>query len=104
MTYQTNHTLDAFARSVASDSFAPGGGCVSGYSGALAASLGHMVLKLTIGKKKYAEFDQPNGFLKKAFEKAINELLECVNRDMRGCDVILEAMALPRETDDQKAA
>lgn len=97
-------TLRAFCDDVASDSFAPGGGCVSAVSGALSASLGHMVLLLTCGKKKYAEFDADNTALKGVMKKHQEALLACVERDIAGCDAMLAAMALPKETDADKAA
>ena len=97
-------TLRAFCDDVASDSFAPGGGCVSAVSGSLAASLGHMVLLLTCGKKKYAEFDADNTALKGAMKKHQEALFACVERDIAGCDAMLAAMALPKETDADKAA
>ncbi|MBP7636126.1 cyclodeaminase/cyclohydrolase family protein [Candidatus Ozemobacteraceae bacterium] len=96
-------TLRAFCDDVASDSFAPGGGCVSAVSGALSASLGHMVLLLTCGKKKYAEFDADNTALKGVMKKHQEALLACVERDIAGCDAMLAAMALPKETDADKA-
>ncbi|MFH0931218.1 MAG: cyclodeaminase/cyclohydrolase family protein, partial [Candidatus Zixiibacteriota bacterium] len=36
----------------------PGGGSVSASSGAMGASLVSMVCRLTIGKKKYQEFEE----------------------------------------------
>lgn len=97
-------TLRAFCDDVASDSFAPGGGCVSAVSGALAASLSHMVLMLTCGKKKYAEFDAANTDLKAVMKKHQEVLFACVERDIAGCDAMLAAMALPKETEADKAA
>lgn len=97
-------TLRAFCDDVASDSFAPGGGCVSAVSGALAASLGHMVLLLTCGKKKYAAFDADNTALKTVMKKHQEALFACVERDIAGCDAMLAAMALPKDTDADKAA
>ncbi len=97
-------TLRAFCDDVASDSFAPGGGCVSAVSGAFAASLGHMVLMLTCGKKKYAGFDAENIALKAVMKKHQEALFACIERDISGCDAMLAAMALPKETDADKAA
>ncbi|HET9532105.1 MAG TPA: cyclodeaminase/cyclohydrolase family protein, partial [Blastocatellia bacterium] len=45
----------SFADLVAEGTPSPGGGSVSAYCGALAASLGQMVCNLTIGKKKYEQ-------------------------------------------------
>jgi formiminotetrahydrofolate cyclodeaminase len=99
-----NSTLNDFCQSVGSDSFAPGGGCVAALAGALGASLSKMVLLLTIGKKKYLEFDGENKPLLEKMGALQSELMNCVDRDLEGCDVILAAMALPKESDADKAA
>lgn len=95
-------TLKEFAQAVASDSFAPGGGCVSALAGSMAASLATMVLTLTIGKKKYLEFDETNKKTLTEVEKHAQKLLDCVERDAQGCDWILEALALPKNNDLEK--
>jgi len=96
--------LRAFNENLSSDSFAPGGGCVSALAGAHGAALGRMVLALTIGKKKYVEFDQENRALAARLETLHQGLLQCVERDYDGCQKILQAMALPKDTDEQKTA
>jgi formiminotetrahydrofolate cyclodeaminase len=45
-----SNSIGSFADLVAAGTPAPGGGSVSAYCGALAASLGQMVCNLTIGK------------------------------------------------------
>ncbi|HNV68627.1 MAG TPA: cyclodeaminase/cyclohydrolase family protein [Candidatus Ozemobacteraceae bacterium] len=95
-------SLRDFSQAVASDSFSPGGGGCSAYAGALGASLGHMVLTLTIGKKKYAEFDEANRRLQAEMKQLAEALLGCVERDHKGCERILEAMALPKDTESEK--
>jgi len=98
----TPKSLRDFALAVASNSFAPGGGCVSALAGALSAALAKMVLSLTIGKKKYLDFDAANQALKTKVEEQLTVLLECVDRDADGCDRIMEAMAFPRTDDVEK--
>ena len=96
-------TLRAFCQAVASDAFSPGGGVASAYAGALGASLGHMVLMLTIGKRQYTEFDADNTRLKTELEKLGEDLLQCVERDHKGCERVLEVMAMPKDTEPEKA-
>jgi len=96
------HSIRDFSRSVGSDSFAPGGGCVSALSGAVGASLGQMVLRLTIGKKKYLEFDGENRHHLEKLEKVNEQLLQCVERDLEGCRQVEEAMKLPKDTETEK--
>ncbi|MFZ2960547.1 MAG: cyclodeaminase/cyclohydrolase family protein [Candidatus Ozemobacteraceae bacterium] len=103
----THHLLDqslrTFNASIASDSFTPGGGCASALSGAMGAALARMVLTLTIGKKKYAEFDAENRVVAADLENSHRALLECIERDATGCSWITQAMALPKDTEPEKA-
>ncbi|MBF0548055.1 MAG: cyclodeaminase/cyclohydrolase family protein [Candidatus Riflebacteria bacterium] len=98
-----SNTLSEFNQAVASNSFAPGGGCVSALSGSLGAALGRMVLSLTIGKKKYLEFDAENKVLAGKLEEIHNSMLGCVEKDISGCNAILEAMNLPKDTETEKS-
>lgn len=98
----TPKSLRDFTLAVASDSFAPGGGCVAALAGALAAALARMVLTLTVGKKKYAEFDPANKALLARAEDHLEVLLGCVDRDADGCDRITEALALPKANEVEK--
>ena len=98
-----NKSLKNFCEAVGSDSFAPGGGCVSALSGALGASLARMVLTLTVGKKKYVEFDAENRVQLEAMAAHQQELMKCVDLDADGCQWIMEAMALPKDTESEES-
>ena len=50
--------INEFCRLLASDAPAPGGGAAAGLSGALGAGLAGMVCSLTVGKEKYADYQQ----------------------------------------------
>lgn len=102
MGHMIHASLQDFCHNVGSDSFSPGGGCVSALSGALAASLGKMVLTLTVGKKKYADFDVGNRQLLETMGKLQTELMQCVEHDKEGCDRILLAMAMPKDNESEK--
>lgn len=93
-----------FHAATASDRFYPGGGCVSALAGALAGALGQMVLRLTIGKKKYAPFEGELKALQPQIATLADELLQCVERDAEGCEAMLAAMALPKASDGEKEA
>ncbi len=103
MSQVLSQSLQAFGHSVGSDSFAPGGGAVSALSGSLSAALAKMVFSLTVGKKKYAEFDAENRKLLEAVGTRLELLLACVEKDISGCDAILAALALPKDTEPEKA-
>lgn len=98
----TDKNLKEFLEMVASDSFYPGGGCVSALAGALSAALAKMVLCLTIGKKKYAEFDNENKALLEVMSEKIKILTECIDKDAEGCEKILQALNLPKNTEEEK--
>lgn len=84
---------------------APGGGSACGLVGSLAASLGSMVCNFTIGKKKYAEVEPRIREMLGAFESIRRELADLMQRDVDVFHKYMgEAFAMPRETDDQKAA
>ena len=64
----TTKTLQEFFNELSSNSPTPGGGNVAALCGALSSSLGIMVCNLTIGKKKYVEFEQEMISLKAKLE------------------------------------
>jgi|WetSurMetagenome_2_1015567.scaffolds.fasta_scaffold19674_3 formiminotetrahydrofolate cyclodeaminase len=96
-------TLNGFLDEVASFSPAPGGGSVAALSGALGAALTSMVCNLTIGKKKYADVEDE---LKKVLDQSEQlraQFTELVDRDTQAFGKVMEAFALPKDTEPQKA-
>ena len=88
----------------ASDSPAPGGGSVSALVGALGASLSEMVASLTIGKKGY-EDAVPE--MKEAAQKLKTlrvKLLDLAQEDTKSFNLFMDALSLPKSTDEEKAA
>ncbi len=93
---------DAFIAEVASGSPIPDSGSVAAYVGALAAALGEMVCHLTIGQKKAFEEEA---------RRALDHL-ELLNADLRRAaqeetesrQQLLDAIALPRETEAERLA
>ena len=75
-------TLEEFLQKANSSEPVPGGGSVAAVTGALASSMGQMVLNLTIGKEKYKQFE---GDCKKhlaALEKAQKMMLQLMDEDI----------------------
>jgi glutamate formiminotransferase/formiminotetrahydrofolate cyclodeaminase len=95
--------LKAFLDEVASASPAPGGGSVSAVAGSLAAALGAMVCRLTLGKKQYADVQDRIGDLLQQCDQLKEELYELVQKDADSFDAVMAAMKLPKQTDEQKA-
>lgn len=76
-----NKTLKDFSIIAASKDPTPGGGGVSSYVGALAASLAQMVTNLTIGKPKYIMYTDELESIKKEADIIRANLLACVQKD-----------------------
>lgn len=85
---------------------APGGGSMAALSGVLGAALTMMVVNLTIGKKAYEALDE-NIKQKISADFAVmtslnEELAELVDEDTRAFTLFMEAMQLPKETEQEK--
>jgi glutamate formiminotransferase / formiminotetrahydrofolate cyclodeaminase len=91
------HTLaQGFVEAVAAPTPTPGGGSVSALAGALAAALGEMVSKLSLGKKSLAAHHER---LEKALHRLgelRHQLSEQVDRDAASYDAVLAAMRKPK--------
>ena len=98
-----NVTIDKFLADLASDSPAPGGGSAAALSGAMAAALVSMVANLTLGREKYAEFQELAKDSALKAESLRLELIQCVNKDMSAFDGVMNALRMPKTTDSEKA-
>ncbi|MCO6463522.1 MAG: glutamate formimidoyltransferase [Saprospiraceae bacterium] len=97
-------TLTDFADETASESPAPGGGSISAYVGALGISLGTMVANLSAQKKGWdAKIDYFSGVAERG-QKIKNQLVKLVDADTQAFNQIMEAMKMPKASDDEKAA
>jgi glutamate formiminotransferase/formiminotetrahydrofolate cyclodeaminase len=95
--------LGSFADTVSSDSPAPGGGSVAALAGSLGAALAAMDANLTVGKKGYeAHFEKLSNLAIEA-QRIKDALLDAVDEDTRAFDAVMNAMRLPKATDEQKA-
>ena len=97
-------TVRGFADLLGSDAPAPGGGSAAALAGALGAALTAMVGSLTVGKKKYAEFD---GLARETLEKARDlehRFLDVMQRDTEAFNAVSAVFAMPKGTDEEKTA
>ena len=97
-------TTAGFAGLLASDAPAPGGGSAAALEGALGAALTAMVCSLTIGKKKYAEFE---ALAQSAQAKALDlktRFVDVMDRDTEAFNVVSAAFGMPKATEEEKAA
>ena len=97
-------TCTGFCDETASESPAPGGGSVSAYMGALAASLGTMVANLTGGKAAYDDEWEKFSDIAVKGQALKTELLHLVDEDTNAFNKIMNAFGLPKKTDEEKAA
>jgi len=86
-----------------SDAPAPGGGSVSALSGAEGAGLLLMVIDLTLGKEKFAEFKDVCEQAKKELKPAYDGLLAGIDLDTAAFDLVSAAFKMPKSTDQEKA-
>jgi glutamate formiminotransferase / formiminotetrahydrofolate cyclodeaminase len=97
-------TLADFANETASESPAPGGGSISAYVGALGISLATMVANLSSHKRGWDDRWQEFSDWAEKGEQYKNELLKLVDADTAAFNKIMEAFALSKATDAEKAA
>lgn len=93
----------AFTDSLASASPAPGGGAAAAFMGAQGAALVAMVAGLTVGRKKYAAYDDlAREVLDKA--NAVKEkLLLAMDKDYQAYKSVTDVYLMPKDTEAEKA-
>jgi glutamate formiminotransferase/formiminotetrahydrofolate cyclodeaminase len=99
-----NMDLKTFAEETASESPAPGGGSISAYMGVLGTSLAAMVANLSSHK---AGWDDRWKEFSDYAEKAMSiqkDLTELVDEDTRAFNRVMEALGMPKGSDQEKAA
>jgi glutamate formiminotransferase / formiminotetrahydrofolate cyclodeaminase len=91
-------SVATFFDQVADPAPTPGGGTVSAFVGALAATLPAMVAGLTMGKKKYAAHDQAMKDVRKQAQELRGRLLGLARRDSEAFEAVLRARKMPQGT------
>ncbi|MGE4287051.1 MAG: glutamate formimidoyltransferase [Salinivirgaceae bacterium] len=95
-------SLIAFAEETASESPAPGGGSIAAYMGALGASLGGMVANLSSHKRGWDErWEEFSNWAERAKTFQV-QLLKMVDEDTNAFNKIMDAFALPKNSDEEK--
>src|SRR6266542_152916 len=95
--------LRQFCNETLRDSPAPGGGSVAALIGALGVSLGGMVAKLSAGKRGWDDkLEYFSGWAVKA-QQLKDELLLLVDEDTAAFNKVMDALALPKESAEEKA-
>ncbi|MGX4686627.1 cyclodeaminase/cyclohydrolase family protein [Vagococcus sp. JNUCC 83] len=97
-------TVSEFVETLGSDAPAPGGGSAAALSATMGISLTKMVCELTIGKKKYAEYEDDIKLVFDETKQLQKHLLEAIDKDTEAFNVVSAVFSMPKETDDEKAA
>ncbi len=96
-------TLKEYLDKLSSNSPTPGGGNVAALCGVLASSLGQMVCNLTVGKKKYLQFEKEAKENLIKLENFKKEFLSLAEKDNEAFDRVMDAFKLPKDNEDQNA-
>lgn len=97
-------TCKGFAEETASESPAPGGGSISAYMGALGAALGTMVANLSSHKAGWDDRWEEFSLWAEKGQVLMAELLHLVDEDTEAFNRIMAVFAMPKTTDEEKAA
>ncbi|RDY29258.1 sugar ABC transporter substrate-binding protein [Romboutsia weinsteinii] len=91
-----------FVEVLASKAAVPGGGGAAALVGAIGMALGSMVCNLTIGKKKYAEYEESVKDTLARASKLEADLLTMIDKDAEGFYPLSKAYGLPTSTEEEK--
>lgn len=91
-----------FVEAMSSSAPVPGGGGAVGMGGAMGIALVNMVLRLTIGKKKYAAYEEELKELLAKGEKLQADILAIVDGDAAAFEPLSKAYSLPKNTVEEQ--
>ncbi len=94
-------SLKDFVDELSMESPAPGGGSVAALCGALSAGLSSMVANLTVGKKGYERHFASMGRTAERAQELKDEFLRLVDLDSEAFNKVMEALRLPKATEEQ---
>ncbi len=86
-----------FLSELSSNAPVPGGGGASAAVGAFAAALGMMVTNLTIGKKKYADYEEEVKVVRDRLEGLRDQLIDLVDGDAVAFEPLSKAYSIPKD-------
>ena len=97
-------TIKDYLSVLKTDAPAPGGGSVSALSGAQGIALVIMVAELTLGRERYAEFQEICERGKTEANRVLSALTEGIDRDTDAYNIVCDAFKMPKNNEDEKAA
>lgn len=97
-------TIADFLDQLAAKQSTPGGGGAAAVTGGQAAALLSMVINFTLGSKKYAAVEVAmQGYLQQS-ESLRHTLLALADQDVAAFNAVAACYAMPKTTDEEKAA
>ncbi len=93
-----------FVAATASKEPTPGGGAIAALTAATGAALAEMVANLTVGKKGYEAVQTEMEELQAKAEEIRKRMLELSQADADVFNIFMNALGLPKNTDEEKAA
>jgi formiminotetrahydrofolate cyclodeaminase len=97
-------SIATFLAAVAARQTMPGGGAAAAVTGAQAAALVSMVINFTLGNAKYAAVEAEMQEYLAQSEVLREVILAQADRDIEAFNAVAAGYALPRRTDEEKAA
>jgi len=95
--------LDAFCDLLSTDAPAPGGGSVAALCAAMSGALSAMVANLTIGKKGYETVQEEAYAIAPIGQDIKLQALQCIDLDTDAFYAMMDAMRLPKKTEEEIA-
>ena len=99
-----NTEISEYIEVLSSEAPAPGGGAVAALTAAQGAALIMMVANLTIGKKKYAEYEELKIGARDEARTYLEQLMKGVDEDKEAFEQVSKAYSMAKQTDSEKVA
>jgi formiminotetrahydrofolate cyclodeaminase len=100
--YLADSSIREYLAKLASSSPTPGGGSCAALSAALGAGLINMVCALTVGRKRFAQYETLLADTIQSLHSLSTRLTELVDEDAHAYDRVMTAFRLPRSSEDEK--
>lgn len=98
----TDLTVKSFLDKVAGNDPIPGGGSVSALYGGIGTALAGMVAGLTVGKKKYADYNDIMEDVIVCMNQYREEFIALIDKDSDAYNKVFNCFKMPKETEEEK--
>ena len=94
--------IKEFCDKIAEKTPTPGGGAVGAVVAGYSAALIEMVANLTLGKKKYQEWESEMEKIIERMENIREKLMDIAKKDVQAFNEVMSAYKLPKNTEEEK--